>query len=91
MRAYNREHRGKDYPTDVLSFPYGWSEEGFPFLGEIVIAPAAAREGLGKLLIHGILHLLGYDHEVDGGKMSRLQSRLLKEATLKTRKNTEIL
>ena len=86
MRAYNREHRGKDYPTDVLSFPYGWAEEGLPFLGEIVIAPAVARDDFSKLLVHGILHLLGYDHETDHGEMLRLQSQLVREVSRKMRR-----
>ncbi len=90
MRALNRLYRGKDYATDVLSFDYDREElEGAPFLGEIVIAPEVAlaqavRYGLSpeaelrKLLVHGILHLLGHDHETDAGEMNRLQGRLLR-------------
>lgn len=90
MRMLNREYRGKDYATDVLSFPYeGEIEDGVPFLGEIVIAPSVAErqarrwrtsmdDEIRKLLLHGILHLLGYDHETDGGEMIRLQERLLR-------------
>ncbi len=63
--------------------------EGKPFLGEIVIAPEIAERQahywrnnpereVRKLLVHGILHLLGYDHETDGGEMNRLQRRLLR-------------
>jgi probable rRNA maturation factor len=83
MRALNRGYRGKDYATDVLSFPYeGEIVDGLPFLGEIIIAPAAARDPMRKLLVHGILHLLGYDHEVDGGRMLRLQSRMLRKRSV---------
>jgi probable rRNA maturation factor len=90
MRECNRQYRGCDYPTDVLSFGYQNEQvDGFPFLGEILIAPEVAwrqgtrwREGpereVRKLLIHGILHLLGYDHETDHGDMLRLQKRLLR-------------
>jgi probable rRNA maturation factor len=73
-----------------LSFLYpGERADGLPFLGEMVIAPAVAAEQaarckislaaeLQKLLTHGVLHLLGYDHEVDDGEMRRLESRILK-------------
>lgn len=90
MREINRQYRSRDYPTDVLSFRYpGEMVEGLPFLGEIVAAPEIAwprggrwRRGpereLRKLLVHGILHLLDYDHETDRGEMMRLQRRLLR-------------
>ena len=96
MRNLNCLHRGRDYPTDVLSFPYpGEREEARDFLGEIVIAPEiaagnAARWGstpeveLRRLLIHGILHLLGHDHETDGGEMNRLQRRLMRRRFMST-------
>jgi probable rRNA maturation factor len=86
----NCRYRQKDYATDVLSFSYrGVKLDGFLFLGEIVIAPGVAldhaiRYGvqpereLRRLLVHGVLHLLGYDHETDQGQMNRLQTKLLR-------------
>ncbi len=94
MRAINARYLGHDYATDVLSFRYeDIRAEGRGFLGEILIAPQvaaiqAARFGthpekeLRKLLVHGILHLLGYNHETDGGRMLRLQYRLLRRRAL---------
>jgi probable rRNA maturation factor len=88
MRKINKCYRGKDFPTDVLSFRYpGEMFEGMPFLGEIVISPEiagqnATERGIGfdaeirTLLVHGILHLMGYDHETDNGEMDRLQKSL---------------
>lgn len=96
MRLLNCRYRGKDYSTDVLSFIYDEAEvDGSPFLGEIVIAPAvavehaleygnSAEDELRKLLVHGTLHLLGYDHETDRGQMIRLQSKLLHKRFLST-------
>ena len=90
MRVMNAAYRGRDYPTDVLSFTYGSEEdEGTNFLGDVVIDPEIAcrnaerwrvtpdRE-LRRLLLHGVLHLLGYDHEIDSGEMNKLQRRLLR-------------
>jgi probable rRNA maturation factor len=90
MRALNRRYRQIDCPTDVLSFSYGTMEiDHIAFLGEVVIAPEiavrnAARWGtcpekeLRKLVVHGILHLLGYDHETDKGRMNRIQNKMLR-------------
>ena len=91
MRALNARYRGKDRTTDVLSFAPGGGRrpDGRRPLGDIVISvPQAARQAkaaghaLGLevrlLVLHGYLHLLGYDHEVDGGTMLRLQARLAK-------------
>lgn len=89
MRALNRQFRGTDHATDVLSFP---SEER-GFLGDVVIASGVAarqaREAGHSLLIelkvlslHGLLHLLGYDHETDQGKMARVEARLRKKGGL---------
>ena len=86
IRALNREFRGKDKPTDVLSFPLGETnpENGFLMLGDIVInAEKAASQALeyghtlerelAFLTIHSVLHLLGYEHENDdtGEKIMR--------------------
>ncbi len=89
MREYNRFFRGQDRSTDVLSFADDGEPdpEGKVHLGDIVISvPTAARQArvaghsltreLRVLALHGYLHLLGYDHERDGGKMMRLQRRL---------------
>ena len=87
MAALNRRWRHKDRSTDVLSFPAGDDDCGF--LGDIVISvPFATRQALSRgeapakeidrLLLHGYLHLLGYDHEVDKGEMERLEARLRK-------------
>ncbi len=89
MRALNRFFRGKDRPTDVLSFSAGESVAPgeAPYLGDIVISvetaeKRAASRGteLGRqlklLALHGFLHLLGHDHEKDGGEMKRLEYRL---------------
>jgi probable rRNA maturation factor len=94
MRGLNRRYRCLDYATDVLSFQYQDEiMEGSPFLGEILIAPEIAwrqarrwrgrpERELRKLLVHGMLHLLGYDHEADAGEMDRLQQRLLRRPVL---------
>jgi rRNA maturation RNase YbeY len=89
MRALNRRHRAKDQTTDVLSFPAGRAPdpEGVRYLGDILVSvPQAARQAraaghaldreLRVLVLHGYLHLLGYDHERDDGRMLRLQRRL---------------
>ena len=84
LRRLNREFRGRDYPTDVLSFGAEPSVDGQ--LGEIAISFDAARRqaaefghGLAEeieiLLLHGVLHLVGMDHETDGGRMSRVERR----------------
>ncbi|MDH3226762.1 MAG: rRNA maturation RNase YbeY [Thermoleophilia bacterium] len=84
MTEINREHRGLDRPTDVLAFPIDRPEAGRgeakgppPELGDVVICPAAAKEPLTTLAIHGTLHLLGYDHEVDDGEMLNRQHELV--------------
>jgi len=90
MRRLNNEWRKKDFATDVLSFAYDDEfVDDMPFLGEIVIAPEiavcqAAEYGttpeheIRKLIVHGVLHLMGYDHETDGGEMIKIQKRVLR-------------
>src|SRR3954468_4294355 len=90
VRALNRKFRKKDKLTDVLSFP---SDER-DFLGDVVIAEGVARRQardaghalateLRVLALHGLLHLLGYDHEHDDGRMARFERRLRKRGGLK--------
>ena len=108
LRRANRDFRGKDQPTDVLSFPGGCGPgaaetrdapaggagaatgrpgEADGHLGDVLISvPAARRQAaaaghdtaseLQVLLLHGVLHCLGYDHEADAGEMERLERRL---------------
>jgi probable rRNA maturation factor len=78
IRDLNREHRGKDAPTDVLSFPIDEEDEpiGPRELGDVVICPEHT-EDLREAVIHGTLHLCGMDHETDDGEMLALQRELL--------------
>ncbi len=74
----NREHRGRDRPTDVLSFPVDATGPAVEprELGDVVICPEHT-EDLIEAVVHGVLHLCGYDHEADGGEMLALQARVL--------------
>ena len=78
IRDLNREHRGKDTPTDVLSFPIDEEDEpiGPRELGDVVICPEHTVD-LREAVIHGTLHLVGMDHETDDGEMLALQRELL--------------
>lgn len=101
VRALNRQYRGKNYATDVLSFPAEapatpriGSRTAPAHLGDIVIARGVAarqareaghaeRTELRVLALHGLLHLLGYDHETDAGQMARLEKRLRRKGGLR--------
>jgi probable rRNA maturation factor len=78
----NREHRGKDGPTDVLAFPVDGAgpEAGPRELGDVVICPPRCTDVV-EAAVHGTLHLCGYDHETDDGEMLTLQDRVM--ATLR--------
>ena len=79
IRELNREHRAEDSPTDVLSFPIDGdtaAPAGPRELGDVVICPEHTVE-LREAVVHGVLHLLGMDHEVDDGEMLVLQRELL--------------
>ncbi len=80
IQELNREHRGIDGPTDVLSFPVdeGGPSAGPRELGDVVISPEHT-EDLTEAVVHGVLHLCGYDHETDDGEMLALQRRVLEE------------
>jgi probable rRNA maturation factor len=110
MKAWNRAFRGKNRPTDVLSFPGDDSPQQRKasatkresraarssadfYLGDIAIAPAVARHNARRfgrtfavelriLILHGILHLMGYDHETDRGQMDRREACLRRELGL---------
>jgi probable rRNA maturation factor len=99
VRDLNRTYRGQDHATDVLSFPFSafpnpQSLIPNPFLGDIVIARGVARRQaraarhseqveLRVLALHGLLHLLGYDHEHDNGRMLRAERRLRRKGGLR--------
>ena len=83
MAALNSAHRGRDEPTDVLSFPLDGRDalpDGLPRqLGDIVVCPERAEADgtpIALLLVHGALHLVGYDHEADNGDMLRRQQAI---------------
>jgi probable rRNA maturation factor len=90
MRRLNRQFRGRRGTTDVLSFPAAaeeWERDGGEPLGDVVVsveqaARQAAEHGLTfeneveQLILHGLLHLCGYDHERDDGEMNALELRL---------------
>ncbi|MBS1842311.1 MAG: rRNA maturation RNase YbeY [Acidobacteria bacterium] len=91
----NKIYRKKNKPTDVLSFPAQSAKHPNKkkFLGDIAIAPAVARRYARKngrtleneicvLILHGILHLLGYDHETDQGQMDRVERKLRRKLGL---------
>ena len=93
MKKLNRQFRGKDFTTDVLSFPAQherFEKELQTNLGEVVIsldrAAAQAKENgltfaneVEQLILHGLLHLCGHDHETDNGEMNRLELKLRKK------------
>jgi probable rRNA maturation factor len=78
IRALNREHRGKDSPTDVLAFPVDGAGPiaGPRELGDVAICPEHCAD-VTEAAVHGTLHLCGYDHEADDGEMLALQARVL--------------
>jgi probable rRNA maturation factor len=91
IQILNKEHRQIDKPTDVLSFPLE-NIPGMP-LGSIVISIDKAKEGaenfghsideeITLLFIHGLLHLLGYDHEIDNGEMREKEAEIIKKFNL---------
>ena len=90
VQQLNRRYRRKDVATDVLSFPSGERR----YLGDVVIAAGVARRQakqaghslqheLRVLALHGLLHLLGYDHERDAGRMARVEARLRRRGGLR--------
>jgi probable rRNA maturation factor len=93
IRRLNRDFRNQDKPTDVLSFPTGPGDPPHldkPGIGDMIISVETARRQafarhhslereLCVLVIHGLLHLLGYDHEVDRGEMHRRELKLQRE------------
>ena len=91
IQKLNKIHRKKDKPTDVLSFPLE-NIEGMP-LGSIIISVDTAKKGADEfghsiedeiklLFIHGLLHLLGYDHETDNGEMREKEKEIIEKFSL---------
>jgi probable rRNA maturation factor len=78
IRELNREHRGRDAPTDVLAFPIdgAGATAGPRELGDVAICPEHCVD-VAEAAVHGVLHLCGYDHESDEGEMLDLQASVL--------------
>ena len=86
IRELNRDHRGRDEPTDVLSFPIDGAgpAAGPRELGDVVICPEHTAD-LVEATVHGVLHLCGYDHETDDGEMLALQAARCMERAVTAR------
>ena len=91
MRNINREHRGIDKATDVLSFPYEQVVGGL--MGSVVISTDTANRvaselghsiesEIALLFLHGVLHILGYDHEIDDGQMRGKEKEVIEHFSL---------
>ena len=91
MRKINHEHRGIDKATDVLSFPYEQVSGGL--MGSVVISTDTASRvaselghsiecEIALLFLHGVLHILGYDHEIDGGQMRQKEKEVIEHFSL---------
>ncbi|MCI6662453.1 rRNA maturation RNase YbeY [Campylobacter sp.] len=91
IRKINREQRGIDKATDVLSFPYEQVSGGL--MGSVVISTDTASRVAGELghsieceiallFLHGVLHILGYDHEIDGGQMRQKEKEVIEHFSL---------
>ena len=77
IRRLNREHRGIDEATDVLAFPIDEGEATGPReLGDVFVCPARSHDVV-EVVVHGVLHLCGFDHETDEGEMLALQDRVM--------------
>jgi probable rRNA maturation factor len=78
IRELNREHRGKDAPTDVLAFPVDGTGPiaGPRELGDVTICAEHCSD-VTEAAVHGVLHLCGYDHETDEGQMLALQAQVM--------------
>jgi probable rRNA maturation factor len=87
MAELNRAHRDREGPTDVLSFPLDGAHpdapgEGIPReLGDVVICPAQTVD-VSEAIVHGVLHLVGMDHETDDGEMLALQAEIMRWGAL---------
>jgi probable rRNA maturation factor len=78
IQELNREHRGKDAPTDVLAFPIDELDDvaGPRELGDVAICPEHCSD-VSAAAVHGVLHLCGHDHETDDGEMLALQAGVM--------------
>jgi probable rRNA maturation factor len=92
IKEINKTHRSKDITTDVLSFPFNGDFEQFP-LGSIIISVDTAKKQSNEaghsletelkiLFLHGMLHILGFDHVTDSGEMANEEERLRKKFNL---------
>lgn len=97
LRLLNHQFRGKDKPTDILSFPSNLpvNGQGRGFAGDLAISAEIARENAKRLghsltneikilVLHGVLHLAGYDHEQDHGEMARKETKLRRQLKLES-------